>query len=76
MVERMTVNHVVAGSSPAVGAIRGISSVGRTPALQAGGQRFKSAILHQIYADVAQMVERRTCNARVGRSNRLVSSTQ
>ena len=27
---------------------RGISSAGRAPALQAGGQRFDPAILHQI----------------------------
>lgn len=47
MVERVTVNHVVAGSSPTVGAIWGINSVGRVPALHAGSQEFKPPILHQ-----------------------------
>ena len=38
--------------------LRGISSVGRAPALHAGGQRFNSAILHNfINAGVTQLVE-------------------
>ena len=36
----------------------GYSSVGRAPALQAGGQRFESAYLHQ-YGIVAQLVRAR-----------------
>ena len=45
----MTVNHLVPGSIPGAGAIKfwGISSVGRAPALHAGGQWFDPAILHQ-----------------------------
>ena len=37
--------------------IWGISSAGRAPALQAGGQRFDPAMLHQnaIYGGVAQL---------------------
>ena len=46
---------------------RGISSVGRAPALQAGCQRFESAILHSLFANseyssIAQSVERVTVN--------------
>jgi hypothetical protein len=42
----------------------GISSVGRAPALQAGGQRFESAYLHH-YSSIAQLVERPTVNRTV-----------
>ena len=34
----------------------GISSVGRAPALQAGGHRFEPDILHHIYGLIAQSV--------------------
>ena len=35
---------------------RGISSSGRAPALQAGGDRFESDILHQHFATVTQWI--------------------
>ena len=37
-----------------------LSSVGRAPALQAGGQRFEPVSLH--HADLAHLVEQLTCN--------------
>ena len=56
MVERMTLNHVVAGSIPAVGAVnflprssmngRGCSSIGRAVALQATGTGIETRHLH------------------------------
>lgn len=48
----------------------GISLVGRAPALQAGGQRFESAILHQSFVPrhVAQMGERYLDKVEVGGS--------
>ena len=42
-----------------------VSSIGRAPALQAGGYRFKSDTLHYIHSAVAQLVERGTVNALV-----------
>lgn len=41
-----------------------VSSVGRAPALQAGGHRFKSDTLHEIL-DSSSMVERPAVNGRV-----------
>jgi hypothetical protein len=49
----------VAGSNPVRGS-RGISSVGRAPALQAGCQEFESPILHSFLLSSA--VERLTVN--------------
>ena len=47
MVEHTAVNRVVVGSSPTRGVyIWGISSVGRAPALQAGGHESESRMLH------------------------------
>ena len=43
---------------------RGYSSDGRAPALQAGGQRFDSAYLHQQYGPVVQLVRTLACHAR------------
>ena len=40
-------NHLLAHTS-SLRLTRGISSAGRAPALQAGGQRFDPAMLHQI----------------------------
>ena len=48
--------------------IRGCSSFGRAPALQAGGSRFDPVHLHQI-AVVAQSVEHLICNQGVEGSN-------
>ena len=45
LVEQVFCKDQVAGSSPVNGS-RGISSVGRAPALQAGCQEFESPILH------------------------------
>jgi hypothetical protein len=46
----------------------GYSSVGRAPALQAGGQRFESAYLHQLFLD-SSAVEHPAVNRRVVGSN-------
>lgn len=43
--ERLTVNQTCGGSSPP-GPVWALSSVGRAPALQAGGRRFKSGRVH------------------------------
>ena len=42
----------------------GLAQLVRAPALQAGGHRFESYILHHIlfYAEIAQLVEQLTCN--------------
>ena len=37
----------------------GFSSVGRAPALQAGGQRFEPANLHHVHGSIAQLVRAR-----------------
>ena len=42
----------------------GLAQLVRASALQAGGHRFESYILHHIYlcAEIAQLVEQLTCN--------------
>ena len=46
----MTVNHLVPGSNPGVGAkIRGVAQLGRAPALGAGCRQFESGCPDQIY---------------------------
>ena len=42
----------------------GLAQLVRAPALQAGGHRFESYILHHIlfFAEIAQLVEQLTCN--------------
>ena len=42
----------------------GLAQLVRAPALQAGGHRFESYILHHILicAEIAQLVEQLTCN--------------
>ena len=51
--ERIPDKDEAGGSSPprptSANRVRGISSAGRAPALQAGGQRFDPAILHQAW---------------------------
>ena len=42
----------VANGEPRVGAAPSASSVGRAPALQAGGQRFESAYLHHVRSEI------------------------
>ena len=44
----MMVANLRSGNPNRIFKDRGISSAGRAPALQAGGQRFDPAILHQI----------------------------
>ena len=39
----------------------GLAQLVRAPALQAGGYRFESYILHHL-AEIAQLVEQLTCN--------------
>ena len=52
VVEQLTVNQLVVGSTPTVGAnirrFRVISSVGRAPPLHGGCQEFESLISHQL----------------------------
>ena len=66
LVEQMTVNHWVAGSSPAGGA-RVISSVGRAAPLHGVGRRFEPVITHH-FAGIAQQVEQLPCKHQVGSS--------
>ena len=42
----------------------GLAQLVRAPALQAGGHRFESYILHHIFvsAEIAQLIEQLTCN--------------
>ncbi len=73
-VERMTVNHDVAGSSPAGGAnIWAHSSIGRALPLQGRGHGFEFHILHQ-YSYLAQSVERMTVNHDVAGSSPAVGA--
>ena len=48
LVEQVFCKHQVGGSNPSIGTIWGHSSVGRAPALQAGGRRFDPVQLHHI----------------------------
>ena len=48
LVEQVFCKHQVGGSNPSIGTIWGHSSVGRAPALQAGGRGFDSLWLHHI----------------------------
>ena len=59
--ERLLCTQEVSGSIP-LGSTKKwrISSVGRAPALQAGGHWFEPGILH--HAGIAQLVEQLTCN--------------
>ena len=90
-VEQLIRNQQVAGSSPASSSkLWDCSSVGRAPALHAGGQGFESPQFHQIfvnkcigmskdtlmhkYAGIAQSVEQLICNQQVGGSSPSTSS--
>ena len=42
LVERVAVNHYVAGSSPARGVHQSVAQFGSAPSLGGGGRRFKS----------------------------------
>ena len=64
--------------------LRGYSSVGRAPALQAGGQGFESPYLHCAYADFRKRIqkstrtylENRILNRSEIRSNDLVKTSE
>src|SRR5579875_926769 len=70
LVERRSPKPHVVGSNPAAPAnsIWGYSSAGRAPALQAGGRRFESVYLHQMFLD-SSAVEHPAVNRRVVGSN-------
>ena len=47
LVDHLTCNEAVTGSSPVVGTIWGLSSAGRTPDLHSGGHEFDPRRFHQ-----------------------------
>jgi hypothetical protein len=58
-VAQVTVNHLVAGSNPAIPAnIRGLAQPGRAPALGAGCRMFESCIPDQNICVVSMVAQR------------------
>ena len=73
LVEQVFCKDQVAGSSPVNGS-RGISSVGRAPALQAGCQEFESPILHKRIGDIRAHISERKKNRKTNPCEREVGS--